>query len=97
MASTDLYFEIYDLWMGFAKTELGDPGLQLMPLCTSEKNRTYDWVFSPQLIQEILPPPIFPPDGHLLHGKHWPLSLSLPIDFMSVHNGKSIYYLYLDH
>ena len=82
IASTDLYFEIYDLWMVFAKTELGDPGsalpaLQLMPPCTSEKNRTYDWVFSPQLIQEILPPPIFPPDGHLLHGKHWPLSLSL--------------------
>ena len=80
IASTDLYFEIYDLWMVFAKTELGDPGsalpaLQLMPPCTSEKNRTYDWVFSPQLIQEILPPPIFPPDGHLLHGKHWPLSL----------------------
>ena len=102
IASTDLYFEIYDLWMVFAKTELGDPGsalpaLQLMPPCTSEKNRTYDWVFSPQLIQEILPPPIFPPDGHLLHGKHWPLSLSLPIDFMSVHNEKSIYYLYLDH
>ena len=80
IASTDLYFDIYDLWMVFAKTELGDPGsalpaLQLMPPCTSEKNRTYDWVFSPQLIQEILPPPIFPPDGHLLHGKHWPLSL----------------------
>ena len=63
IASTDLYFEIYDLWMVFGKTELGDPGsalpaLQLMPPCTSEKNRTYDWVFSPQLIQEILPPPI---------------------------------------
>ena len=47
IASTDLYFDIYDLWMGFAKTELGDPGsalpaLQLMPPCTSEKNRTYD-------------------------------------------------------
>ena len=47
IASTDLYFEIYDLWMVFGKTELGDPGsalpaLQLMPPCTSEKNRTYD-------------------------------------------------------
>ena len=44
IASTDLYFEIYDLWMVFAKTELGDPGsalpaLQLMPPCTSEKKQ----------------------------------------------------------
>ena len=28
------------------------------PRALVKKNRTYDWVFSPQLIQEILPPPI---------------------------------------
>ena len=101
IASTDLYFEIYDLWMVFAKTELGDPGsalpaLQLMPPCTSEKKQNL------RLSIQSAAHTRNTTTTHLSAGRSFttwqtltPLSLSLPIDFMSVHNGKSIYYLSL--
>ena len=101
IASTDLYFEIYDLWMVFAKTELGDPGsalpaLQLMPPCTSEKKQNL------RLSIQSAAHTRNTTTSHLSAGRSFttwqtltPLSLSLPIDFMSVHNGKSIYYLSL--